>query len=1006
MPHATSPPGEARPQVLFIDAHDSFTNNIISLLETQIGVQITLVHIDSPIPDLSTFLKPFVAVVAGPGPGDPRHPKDVGLIGELWKLTESRTLLPALGICLGFQSLVLSLGGAVERLTEPRHGVVRKIRSSGRSVFRGREVVESVQYHSLHASLGHSSFGEDDSDIWEPSSNCPDLVPLAYDFESDNSPICSSQKTSPTYLHGRIPATEEDCLEDGEYKRYPDSGCPGCEVSELKGDGSSSLSLTKVGKSSFADPILMAVEHTTKPFVGLQFHPESIYSSESARSIITSWWDSVRGWNLSNRPIVPVPRPALFSSRGKTPKSAVNDIRDSKLVDQVMPIPEESFFMGNNRPSFTPCTRAIDASAISVPAIIETLRLSERDFVLLDSEMHQMQEVGQYSIIGLIESGTVRFEYKVGRPKVRLTSRKGLKEIVELEPFGGNVFSYLKRFMAARRIRETNSRVPFSGGLVGYINYDACLETLRVKETPTTSVPERSWRRPDISLAFVERSIGIDHSRKTAVIQSIKQADRAWVTDTAALLQKHALRQIPPPHRLPHFNARITLPDENIYKSQVRTCQSFIRAGDSYELCLTTQAIIKTSIRLDAWPLYQRLRNLNPSPFSAYLRLGDLTLLSSSPERFLRWSRPTTTRGYYNSDRSQKTSVCQFRPIKGTVKRQPNPNLPSLTLAEATALLSTPKERAENLMIVDLIRHDLYGVIGSGRVTVPKLMVVEEYATLFQLVSVVEGSLIGDEDGEDSDATNFTQAGLTPGHSVLAPARKYQTFFGNHNPTASISPDGNPFTTSETLKPHTKTPSTTFNSPITTTPTASPHLSNHYRNPPLKSGIDVLAASLPPGSMTGAPKLRSCQLLKDTEQRDRGVYSGIVGYMDVGGGGDWSVVIRSAFRWDGGGDGDGDSGETDVRDDEVGGEIDVPSSSSDRPRGSVKKDGDEETWTIGAGGAVTALSTADGEWEEMLAKLGSTLRLFEGGDADVDVDANASPDMKKHRDMNAAAEGR
>lgn len=102
-----------------------------------------------------------------------------------------------------------------------------------------------------------------------------------------------------------------------------------------------------------------------------------------------------------------------------------------------------------------------------------------------------------------------------------------------------------------------------------------------------------------------------------------------------------------------------------------------------------------------------------------------------------------------------------------------------------------------------------------------------------------------------------------------------------------------------------------------------------------KSGISVLAASLPPGSMTGAPKKRSCRLLKELEEgKARGLYAGVMGYLDVGGRGDFSVVIRSAFRWN------------------------------------------REEWRIGAGGAVTALSEAEGEWAEMLAKRENVLRAF------------------------------
>jgi para-aminobenzoate synthetase len=103
------------------------------------------------------------------------------------------------------------------------------------------------------------------------------------------------------------------------------------------------------------------------------------------------------------------------------------------------------------------------------------------------------------------------------------------------------------------------------------------------------------------------------------------------------------------------------------------------------------------------------------------------------------------------------------------------------------------------------------------------------------------------------------------------------------------------------------------------------------------SGTAVLAASLPPGSMTGAPKKRSCEILKEIEQyKPRGPYSGVMGYFDVGGGGDFSVIIRSAYKWDDGG----------------------------------------SDWHIGAGGAVTILSSAEGEWQEMLTKRDSLLPTF------------------------------
>jgi para-aminobenzoate synthetase len=211
--------------------------------------------------------------------------------------------------------------------------------------------------------------------------------------------------------------------------------------------------------------------------------------------------------------------------------------------------------------------------------------------------------------------------------------------------------------------------------------------------------------------------------------------------------------------------------------------------------------------------------------------------------------------------------------MKGTVKKSASVR----TLAQAKPLLDIPKEKAENLMIVDLVRHDLHGVCGSGNVSVPRLMVVEEYKSVFQMISVVVGQI-----------------------------------------------------------------------PPPFPPSMLPYLSQVEIDEAEKkryTGIDVLAASLPPGSMTGAPKKRSCEILQEIEGgEERGLYSGVVGYMDVKGRGDWSVTIRCMFKWD-----DED----------------------------VVADGEErEVWHVGAGGAVTALSMPVGEREEMETKWAGTLGVF------------------------------
>lgn len=160
---------------------------------------------------------------------------------------------------------------------------------------------------------------------------------------------------------------------------------------------------------------------------------------------------------------------------------------------------------------------------------------------------------------------------------------------------------------------------------------------------------------------------------------------------------------------------------ENMHTDQPPT--QALYAGDSYELCLTTSLVKHTLSPLNAWRLYQRLRTTNPAPYAAWLRgpPGGPTVACSSPERFLK----ATTAG-----------VLEAKPIKGTAARASDPVEDA---ARATALRCSEKDRAENLMIVDLLRNDLGRVCVPGSVHVPSLMALESYATVHQLVSTVRG---------------------------------------------------------------------------------------------------------------------------------------------------------------------------------------------------------------------------------------------------------------------------
>jgi para-aminobenzoate synthetase component 1 len=274
------------------------------------------------------------------------------------------------------------------------------------------------------------------------------------------------------------------------------------------------------------------------------------------------------------------------------------------------------------------------------------------------------------------------------------------------------VLKYLSGELATSVIDSSGQG--FALGWVGWFGYETRFETMGVARTRTS-------RYPDAAFVYLDRAIEFDHTTREVTLLALED-DPGWRESvTAVLVAANGASGAISAERVGEPRRASWRDSDDEYLAKIRECQARIAAGDAYLLCLTNEATIAAAP--DPVATYLALRASSPTHHGALLRIGEISMLSASPEQFL----SVTPDG-----------VIESRPIKGTSARG---TTPAQDAALAAGLAGSEKERAENLMIVDLMRNDIGSVSEIGSVEVPSLLAVESYAQVHQLVSTVRGRL-------------------------------------------------------------------------------------------------------------------------------------------------------------------------------------------------------------------------------------------------------------------------
>ena len=334
-----------------------------------------------------------------------------------------------------------------------------------------------------------------------------------------------------------------------------------------------------------------------------------------------------------------------------------------------------------------------------------------------------------------------RYSYLTADPFLVVRSRGRRVDLIQngaIQEMEGDPWQILQDLLCRYSVERSPGLPPFQGGALGYWGYDLGRHLERLP-----SWAEDDLGLPEMYLGFYDWALAHDGAtgRSWLVSSGMPEAtaERAKyrAEDVIRRLSEKPQEALSPALRTPASLQSNFTPKS--YMAAVGRVKEYLESGDAYQVNLSQR--FHSPFEDDPWGLYLRLRQFNPAPFAAYLSFPEVDVLSASPEEFL----------------NLEEGRVRVRPIKGT---RPVGRTPEETAFQAELLLASEKERAENVMIVDLLRNDIGQVCRIGSVEVPSLFAVEQHPTVLHLVSTITGDLL-----PSTDAVGLLKA-CFPGGSV------------------------------------------------------------------------------------------------------------------------------------------------------------------------------------------------------------------------------------------------